>query len=298
MTTLDELRAEYVACNPAIRSIHTENLFAIVCRHFSRFLERDALVADLNEKTLNAYARHRRTLKKAESTVENELVRLMVLWRFAALNGLVPPPMWKLKRLRPKQPESLHRHEVRAIFRAIYGAQGMFDDVPRNIYFPAVISVIWDSFERINAVRQVMRSDIEAGARYIRFRERKGHGRELRWPMRWTTRRAVRKLLAATDRERPFSVLSMPSFYDHYDQILADAGIEPKPSNRPHGLRRTGGTHYQAAGGNARDVYDHADERTTWRHYIDQSMVGIRPPMALLFNPAGPFHRLLAALGW
>jgi integrase len=297
-TLLDELRADYIAQNPAIKSIHTENLFAIVVGHFQRYLNRPALVVDLNDRTLTAYTKHRRHLGRQETTIENELVRLMVLWRFAASRGLISGPKWKLRRLRPKKPEALHRREVRQVFRAAAHARGLIDDVPRDVYFCALLGVIWDTFERINAIRSVHRNDIERGAKYISFRERKGNGRTLRWPLRWTTRRAMRKLLAATDRERPFAVLSLSSMYDHYDQVLKDAGIEPRPANRPHGLRRSGGTHYHKAGGNATDVYDHSDPRTTKRHYIDPEVAGVVPPAALLFDPLSIWNRLLSLLGW
>lgn len=295
--TLEELRTEYVAQNPLIKSRRTESLLAIVTGHFAEFLQREPLVTDLADATLNRYARHRRQLGRKESTVENELVRLRCLWNYAAKLGLIPPPQWKLKRMRPNKPTALARREVRAIFRAIWNAEGSMGGVPRSVYFAALIGVIWDSEERISAVRAVTRDDIEKGARYITFRERKGNGRPLRWPLRWTTRKAVCRLLAATDCVRPFAVLSLPSLYDHYDAVLMAAGIEPKPANRPHGLRRSGLSHYQAAGGRAADVADHADERTTRTYYLDPAILGAKPPSSLLFNPLPWWSRVRTWFG-
>jgi site-specific recombinase XerD len=283
---------DYLAHNPAVKSEHTKELLRIVVRHFDRYLNRPAIVADLTDRTTTAYASHRRSLGRKETTVENELVRLRSLWAYAARLGLVEQAKWKLVRLRPNRAESMARSEIRALFRAAKNAKGMIGDLPRNVYFPALLGVMWDSEERITAVRMVERADIERDARYITFRQRKGGGRPLRWPMRFTTRRAVQKLLAASNRPLPFNVLHIASLYDHWDQILLDAGITPSKRNRPHGIRRSGASHYQAAGGRAQDILDHEDERTTRRHYIDPLIATVRAPANVLFNPLGWADRL------
>lgn len=297
--TLRDLLRNYVETNPSIRSIHTERLFEIVVRHFDRFLGRPALVEDLTERNFTAYMRHRRLAKKAESTIENEAVRLLVFWNFAAREGLIPPPKIKMKRGKPAPPKAPSAREVRALFRAARRSKRTIKGQPVRLLYPALLGVTWNTLERINAIHSLHRSKIDLKRRHVTYvaETRKGNAPTVTKPITRQTARALKRWLAIYDGEYPFRPAALTTLYHHLDAIVSEAGIDPGKLNGFHALRRGGATNGKRRGGDMRYHLGHDEERTTNRHYIDEEGLGHKPLTRLLANPVGWFGSLLAFFG-
>jgi integrase len=295
---LSDLLRAYVAATVTIRSIRTEKLFATVIKHYSEFLTRAAVVDDFSDTNLAAFMRHRRALGRADATVENEAIKLMVLWRWAAARRLCEPPGIRIERRRPETPHALLKHQIRALFRAASRATGSIGGKPRNMFFPALLGAVWDTAERISAVTAVERSDIDLRSREITYRVRKGRGRTITKPISRSTARAIRQWLEVCSDNRPFAVVGLTSIYYHLDRILVDAGIPPEKRNKFHALRKSHASYLHRAGGDATEALDHADGRVTRLYYLDPRVTTRRPALSLLFSPLSLWQRLLAFVGW
>lgn len=294
---LQELCDDYLSTNPAIRSPHTERLILTSAKHFARHLGRTPLVADLTDRELVAYVKHRRSLGRAEATIEREAAKLMSVWRYAAHRQLVAPPLIHLRKAKVDTPVAFLRWEVRKLFRAAARYPSPIAGVPGHLVLVALLAVIWDTAERIGALCEVTRADIDCDGRWITIRSRKNGGRTLIRPLRRTTARALRELLAANPAKKPFGFVHRGSLYHHLDKVLALAGLPQTRRHKFHCLRRSHASYLHAAGGDARESLDHADEQTTRTRYYDPRVAGPANVLRFLFDPLSWYDRLMAWLG-
>lgn len=303
--TLLELLTLYVETNPSIRSEKTERLYKIVVAHFDKFMRRTAEVEDMTERNVTAYMRHRRNAKRAEITIENETVRLFVLWRFAAREGMIPAPKIKVLRSKPAPPRAPRQRDIRALFRAARRSRRMIkgrqikEPKPVRLLYPALLGVTWNTLERINAIYFLHRSKIDLRRRTVTYvaETRKGNAPTITKPITRQTARALRRWYAVYDGDYPFQVAAITSLYHHFDMLVKEAGADPAVLNGFHALRRSGATNGKRHGGDMRYHLGHDEERTTNRHYIDEEGLGHKPLTRLLPNPVGLLGSLLAFFG-
>lgn len=297
MRTLEELLSEYVATNPAITSDCTVRLLAGTVKLYSGFLGHVATIDDLTDRNLKVYIAHRQRIGKAGATVEREACKLLTLWRFAALHGLTKPPTMRIAKAAAHLPVAFLRAEIKALFKAARRARGECGGVPNKIFFPALLGVCWDSGERVGAIRALTREDIDLTKGWVTFRHRKGQGREMMKRVSWSTKRALRKLLAAHQHPTPFAHVHLTTCYFHLKSILRDAGLPADRRSMLHRLRRTHASYLKLSGGDASASLGHSSEAVTSRYYYDQRIVASKPATKYLFNPLGLWARLLSVFG-
>jgi integrase len=298
MKTIDELIGEYVAGNPAVVSIYTVKLMRGTCKLYSAYLGSVATVEDFTDANLKGYIVHRQQAGMAPATIEREGAKLLTLWRFAAMHALVKPPTIRMARSSPHIPVAFLKHEVRRLFRAARRARGECGGVPNRIFFPALLGLVWDSGERVGAVRALTRSDIDCKSRWVTFRHRKGQGREMMKRMSRPTRRAMKRLLAIHLAEQPFAHVCLSTKYFHLKSILRDAGLPADRRSMLHRLRRSHASYLKLSGGDAQASLGHSTEAITVRAYYDPRVVASRQPSTLLFNPYRWCDRLFGWFGW
>lgn len=294
---LDELLNLYLETTTGVRSPNTERLFRTVMRHWTRWLGHPANVSDFSERALVAYMRARRLLGRADATIDNEGVKLLVLWRFAAKQGLCAEPTISISRAKPDAPQALMRHQVRALFRAAAKSKREVAGHQYRLYFPALLGVIWATGERITAVCELERKDIDVRSRSVTFRKRKGRGGALVKTLPRMTCWAVKKWLKVAPEQKPFSVVAISTLYYHLEQVMIAAEIPVNRRNKFHALRRSHASYLKLAGGDATQSLGHDSERTTRTHYYDPRIVHRRSAASYLFNPFGWWSRVLAVLG-
>lgn len=293
----DELIAQYVAGNPAIVSPYTVKLMRGTCKLFSAYLNHDALVEDFTDANLKGYIVHRQSKGMAPATIEREGAKLLTIWRYAAINALVKPPTVRMARSSPHIPVCFLRHEVKRLFKAARRARGECGHVPNNIFFPALLGLVWDSGERAGAVRALQRTDIDVKTRWVTFRHRKGQGREMMKRMSRSTRRAMKRLLAIHQHDTPFAHIHLSTCYFHLKSILRDAGLPADRRSMLHRLRRSHASYLKLSGGDAQASLGHSSEAVTTKFYYDCRVVGAKQPAAILFSPFTWRDRLLDWLG-
>jgi integrase len=169
--------------------------------------------------------------------------------------------------------------------------------VPGNLVLTALLAVIWNTGERIGALCEVKRSDIDLRGRWVTITSRKNSGRTLVRRLSRSTIRELRRLLDASPHVKPFGYVHRGSLYHHLKKLLAEAGLPADRRHKFHCLRRSHASYLHAAGGDARESLDHADEKTTRDHYYDRRITRARDAIHWLFDPLGLWSRLLAAFG-
>ncbi len=295
------LIVEYLSENPNVRSQHTERLLETSAKHFGAYLQREADVASLTDRNLTGYIRHRQQLGRAPATVEREAAKLMTLWRYAASCGFVAPPRMRIEKAPPGEPVAFLRREVRLLFREADQYDKNIATVNGAILLVALLSVCWDTAERIGALCEVDRNDIQISANWlyvtgawITIRSRKNGGRPIVRKLRRSTARALAKHLAACPHRRPFGFVHRGTLYYHLARLLKHAGLPTSRRHKFHCLRRSHASYLHANGGNAQESLDHADASTTRRHYFDARITRTNHAIDKLFNPFGLRQRMTA----
>ncbi len=295
---LDSLLADCIATNPAIRSPETKRLLALSCRHFAHFLQRPALAADLTDKQIVAYMQHRQRLGRSEKTVEREAAKILTLARYAALCGQADVVRLRLVKSPVDVPTALTRPQLWSLWRAARRYQAAIGGIPGNVYSLALLDTLWWTGERLGAVWQLERADIDVRSRWITFRHRKARGRvQLRRVPR-SAARSLGKLLAVSPGERPFAVFgAQTSLYHHLNRLLLQAGIPVDRRHKFHCLRRSHASWLHQRGGNASESLGHSDSRITTEYYLDPKIVVPAQPADSLFSPGGWWGYLAGILG-
>jgi integrase len=133
---------------------------------------------------------------------------------------------------------------------------------------------------------------------WVTIRKRKRSGRVLLRPLRPSTARLVRKLLAASDAPQPFATVDRTTLYCHLNRLLTRAGLPVDRKHKFHCMRRSHASYLTRAGGDAQDSLDHGDPNMVRERYHDPRVTVRKQAIDYLFDPSGWRDRLLAMLGW
>jgi integrase len=293
---LDQLRDDYVATNTAIRSQETKRLLRIATDKFAEYLGHEAHAGELTDRNIAAFVQWRRSLGRAETTIERESGKLLTLARHAASLALLPAPRLRIPKSRVDSPVAFLRHEVRSLFRAAAAYDSSVCGVPGDVFMLAVLNLIWDTGERIGALYALDRADIDG--RWVTFRHRKNGGQVLVRRVSRSTARSLEKLLEASTGSKPFAATHRSNLYHHLDRLLVMAGIPVSRRHKFHCLRRSHASWLHRLGGDAQESLGHATQEITRRHYFDVRITHGRHAADVLFSPLGWWGRLRAACGF
>ncbi len=254
------------------KSPNTVLLYGCLIRTFSRWLGRDATVADLDELVLARFLEHRITVVAA-ITADKDRQQLMALaglaWKKRLIEempscppGLIPeraPEAWTIDEMTHLQkvasdPKTYHR-------RKVFYSQ----------FFSALIPVLWETGERVGAIRDVARADFTRPHLLVRSEFRKGRKRD----RIFTLTPATCDRLEALPRSENGKLFPWPFtetfLQTQFKRVVKKAGLNPEGKKRLlfHQIRRTALTHYQAAGGNACEMAGHSSDKITRKWYLD-----------------------------
>ena len=246
------------------RSVALHN---VAVRNFSKWIGHHATLADLDDLTLARYL-DARAEQVAPHTVERERSALCAQWRLACDRGILTVrPTIQPTPLPQKIPTAWTVAQLDQLFEAARHAPGMVGPVPAAVWFPALLTLAWESGERIGALLAAQWVDLSNGRLASHADARKGK-REPK--MHHLSTGCVAQLLAARAPGRPEVLwwpMTLPSIYDRLHKILKAAGLEGKRVAF-HQMRRSAATHLTAAGGSAQAFLGHLEPRTTLK-YID-----------------------------
>jgi len=274
--TLQQLFADYYRpLRLRGRSANTTRLYGCTIRAFGKWLGYVPTVDDLTDLTLSRYLDHRASIR-SPYTAEKERTQLCSLWRFAADRGIVPTrPEVPPAPLPDRVPRAWTLEELGSIYRAAASARGMVGTIPAGIWYAALVSVLWESAERIGAVMECRPDDFDGSHLHVRAEYRKGGKRDRVYRL---SSRTCDLLTQARGHE---SLLEWPSsrtlLWRKYADVVARAGLGRGRSLSFHALRRSAASHYAARGGDPVQLLDHSSPRITHRWYLDRRLTDRGP---------------------
>jgi integrase len=257
------------------KSQNTTRLYEITIRKFCRWLGRPAMLSDLTDETVGSYVQWLLDESgNAGHTIEKEATQLLVLWRYASRRQM--GPAWP--EIRPPEPpevspDAFTREELSALIEACRTQQGLICGMPAGIWWEALVSVIFDSGERVGAVLSVQWSDLSGEWLTVPAKYRKGKRKPGRYRLRAGTLALLQEMRAHSEEPVIFAWhMSRGYVWQRFSKIVKQAGIEDKRRNKFHKIRRTVATFFEQAGGDATRLLQHNSRKTT-EAYLDESMI-------------------------
>lgn len=257
------------------RSANTSRLYGCTIRAFGKWLGYPPTTDDLSDLTLSQYLDHRAAIR-SPYTAEKERSQLCSLWRFAADRGIVATrPEVPPAPLPDRVPRAWTLQELGSIYRAAAATRGYVGPVPAGIWHSALVSVLWETAERIGAVLACRPEDFDGQHLHVRAEYRKGSKRDRVYRLSSRTASLVRQA-RGTNRllEWPKSATLL---WKHYADIVARAGLGRGRHLSFHALRRSAASHYASRGGDPVQLLDHSSPRITHRWYLDRRLTDTGP---------------------
>jgi integrase len=257
------------------RSANTCRLYDCTIRAFGKWLGYPPTIDDLTDLTLSRYL-DARAATRSPYTAEKERTQLVSLARFARDRGIIPTmPEVPPAPLPDRVPRAWTLGELGSIYRAAAATRGYVGDVPAGVWFSALVSVLWETAERIGAVLECRPDDLDAPTLHVRAEYRKGRKRDRVYRL---TQRTCGLLQQARGRHR---LLEWPRshtlLWGKYADVVARAGLGRGRHLSFHALRRSAASHYAALGGDPVQLLDHSSPRITHRWYLDRRLTDRGP---------------------
>jgi len=295
--TLVDLLELYVERKLMDGSPSTIRQYDINIRHLAEFLGRTPVLDDLASTTIEGCMRALRAAGAAPRTCNKLRACFNALGNFAAKRRLIHEfPEYQTMREPTRAPVAWTVEQLAALWESCDRATGEIGYVPARYWWRGLHSVMWDSAERIEAVKTLPWACVDLRLGYATFRAetRKGGRADAVHKLHAGTVELLRKIREIQQRAVPGEPLVFPwtlgkgSLYYYYNKILAAAELPTGRDCKFHRIRKSAATHFEALGGDATALLAHADARTTKRHYIDTRLLGRKAASDVLQRPDQP----------
>lgn len=261
------------------KSDNTIRLYGCTLRSFDKFLKHAATLDDLDDLVVSRFLAHRASVRSA-FTSEKERTQLLSLWRFACDRGMVPrrpcvPPTPLPERI----PTAWTVDQIRSLIRATDKEAGMIDKVPASLFFRALVSVLWETAERIGAIMSVQVADYQNGVLLVRAEHRKGKKRDKLYSLSLSTQHLVEQMVRGRAPSKCIFSWDRPktALWNAFGKVVRRAGLSDGRRSKFHMLRRSSATHYAAGGGDATALLDHSSPRIARQYYVDPRFIASGP---------------------
>ena len=269
------------------RSPKTIALYLISIRSFGKYLERAPKLSDLTDDTLNRYLCYYRELPRSPATVNKERANLMAIWRFACRKHFLQVWPDVPKDIQPEPvPLAWLPDEIDRLFRQARKMKGWVGGIPAGEWWTALLSVCWDTGERITAILSLKWTDISLAEGWVVMpaATRKGGRSDEAYRLHGDTIAALSAIRWPV-REAVFPWPYHPKYvWQKFAHLLSLAGLPTDRRSKFHRIRRSVASFVKAAGGNPTETMRHRDSRVT-RAYLDPRVCGPQQAVDWLFRP-------------
>lgn len=264
------------------KSENTFRLYACTIRSFAKFLGRTPMLDDIaDEITLARYMDHRQATVSPYSA-EKERSQLMAMARLANDRRMIPAlPACDPSPLPDRVPVSWSEDELRRLFRAATSTPGHVGLVPAGEFFPTLITVCFETTERIGALLDIEPHHYTRPFLTVPGEIRKGGRRARVYELSDNACQMVERLVTV-NKERIFAwKLARTYLWDKVRGILTRANLGGKRVAFQQ-VRRSAISHMAKATNDATAVAfaGHAQAATTRKWYIDPRYVNRGPKPA------------------
>lgn len=258
---------------------------------------RPPLVSDLTEDNLQELTAAKQAQGVSASTVREYRRHLEQLWNFAFARGVLPtaadvPRLPKVRRT----PFAWNENQVHALFRAVNASRFVFtlpdtgETVEFRIWLRALLLVMWDTAERLGALRNLKWKNLDQTTGWIQIPAelRKWKSADLAFRLHPETLTALEELRPSANRSAEAVVFPWPYnpkyLWVLYREVLKSANLPSGRQQMFHAIRRTVASHLDRAGVDASRVLGHLDRATTGA-YISPTISSPPTPSAMLPRP-------------
>ena len=263
------------------RSERTSILYKHTITAYRKWLQAEGIADEpalehLDELLLARFLEYR-AATHSPYTAERERCGLMALARLANERRLIdrlptcPPGV-----LPDRIPTAWSADELRRLFAAAGEIRGQVAGVPASVWFPAAISLAFETGERIGALMDTARADYRRPTLTVQPESRKGRRRGRVYTLSDATCDRLDALAACSgDKLLPWDKAAT-YIYNQLRKILKAAGLSGKRVGF-HQVRRSAISHIAAAGGDPVQFAGHANPSVTKRWYLDPRMTDRGP---------------------
>ncbi len=250
---------------------NTARLYRLSIRSFGKTLGRPATLDDLTDDQILSHMQRVVGAGRSPATANKDREQLCVLWRHACKLGLLNrwPSVAKMREIQ-RVPTAWMASDIEKLRATASEQQGDFGGVPRALWWQSLLSVCFDTAERIGAVSQARWEWLSNGWLLMPAEVRKGGKRDKQFMLQESTLELLNRIKAT----KADTQLIFPWPYCHaylwklYGELVEKAGLPNGRRDKFHKLRRTTASIAHSIGMNAQELLDHQHRRTTDR-YLD-----------------------------
>jgi integrase len=263
---------------------NTCRLYLESLKRFDLFLGRRARLDDLTAANIERLMADCLRNGNAAATANKHRDQLLAMARYAHRLGLLADwPDTQRYEEPERAPQAWLADDVERLLEACRQQPGSIGRAPASVWWLGLVSVAFDSGERIGAILGVRWDDLEGRWLLARAELRKGGKRDRRYLLSETTAATLKELRTYT-RDSGV-VFHWPYSYTYvwrrYSQVLESAGLPVGRRSGFHRIRKTVASVAHAAGLDAQSLLDHSHKRTTQR-YLDPRFTRQEQPSEVL----------------
>jgi hypothetical protein len=264
------------------KSPATTRLYGCLVSTLARFLGRPPDLEDIADEMLLArFLEWRTTQGKSPFTIEKERQQLVALCRLANERRLIAAmPSCEPAPLPDPVPTAWSTDDLQRLYAVASSMRGLVGTVHASLWWPTLISVAFQSGERIGAIMAVPRSCYARPCLTFTALTRKGKRRGRVCDLTEDVCDAVEAVMASAKggRESPIFVWDGAKTYlwDRLRWMLDKAGLSGRRLGFQQ-IRRSSISMVARAGGDAVRHAGHAQAATTRRWYIDPRFIDSGP---------------------
>jgi integrase len=277
----------YFLLNRAIRHVETKRQYMIAIRDFSEAINHEPCVIDLHDDNIGRLMAYLDGQGLATRTINERRGRIHALWTWLCKRGVLSEWPTTAKLPEPVRcPLAWRKEEIQALFAAAATTRGKLDTVPKWLFWTALLSVMWDSGERIGALLQIewQHVDMESRWLYIPAELRKGGRRDMTYRLSPETVDALKHLKAHKTRLVFHWPRNRTYLWQAFGEVIRHAGLPQVSRQKFHRLRRSVATHLKGMGGDPQSQMGHSSAAVTGK-YIDPRIYPSAQPCDVLFRP-------------
>lgn len=270
----------YKPARLAAATPNTAYQYDLNLRRFDKALGRPALLADLNDATVNraiawakAYRGPRAGGKPLSlASVEKFKDNIVAVWKYLHQRRMVDefPSIPKIV-VPIRIPTAWTLPELQRLWAYLERLPGDVAGVPANLWFLCLLSVLWNSGERIAPILSARwdQLDLTEGYLVCKAESRKGGLSDKLHKLSPETCALLRQIIIPEREVIFFWPWSLSMLYDRWREILQRAGLPSGRERMFHAIRKSVATHTKLRGGNACEALGHYDPKMTEQVYID-----------------------------
>jgi len=280
----------YLKLNTRITDPQTAFQYALALTNLEDFFGRPMLVSDLCDDAVALMMRGLIERGLACRTVNDRRARIHALWSWLCRRGVLQQWPTTQRMVEPQRtPDAWTERQIRQLFCAASLQRRKIGGVPSWLWWTCLLSLAWDTGERIGALMQVTWDNLDMDGRWLSIPAEKRKGKRADKCYRLSPETIAHlRMLARHGKPLILPWDRHPNYLWYaFGKLLKDAGLPQDRRSKFHRIRRSVATHFQIAGGDAQAALGHSSAEVTAK-YIDTRLVPRVHPSDILFRPDGP----------